>query len=130
MILAEFEDFQVLLAHPAPPLNNSARQVGDQLVAECAALVEASKKPTVVMGDLNATGWDLRVLPLKEAGLKDARSGFGILPTWPTHNSLMLIPIDHIFVPESWEVAECLRGPDIGSDHFPLKATLLHPARP
>lgn len=123
-LFAEFETFQVVLAHPPPPVNAKLRELGDRQLEELLRFLESSEKPTVFMGDLNATGWDFRVLPLKENGYKDARQGHGLLPTWPVGNSLLQIPIDHIFVPRTWTVHDCGVGPDIGSDHFPLRAVV------
>jgi endonuclease/exonuclease/phosphatase (EEP) superfamily protein YafD len=126
-ILAEYEHYQVLLTHPVPPMSGQAREMGDEQVVRLAKVVESSPKPTIVMGDFNATAWDLRMLPFRELGFKDARKGFGILPTWPTDNKLMWIPIDHIFLPQDWSATDCAVGPDIGSDHFPMRATLVRP---
>lgn len=123
-ILAEFETYQVLVTHPPPPINTELREIGDQQIEGLLKYLEGSTKPTVFMGDLNATGWDLRVLPLKEAGYKDARRGHGMLWTWPVGRVLMSVPIDHIFVPDSWTVNECEVGPAFGSDHLPIRAVL------
>jgi len=125
-ILAEFQDYRVLLTHPMPPLSSEARETGDEQIRRLAKLITKTEKPTVVMGDFNSTGWDARSYPLQEIGLRDARQGFGIVPTWPVGRSLMQIPIDHILVPEAWGVSTLARGPEIGSDHYPLRAEL-HP---
>lgn len=123
-VWAEYQDYQVLLTHPRPPLNKEARVWGDEQIVDLAALLSQIDKPIVVLGDLNATGWDLRLLPFRELGLKDGRKGHGFLPTWPVGKTLLQIPIDHILVPSEWDVLECARGPDIGSDHYPLRAVV------
>lgn len=127
-ILAEFENYRLLLTHPVPPISTEAREIGDDQVSRLAKLLASSEKPVVVMGDLNATGWDLRTQPFLELGLRDCRKGFGIIATWPVQRSLMQIPIDHILVPQEWGVSACQRGPDIGSDHYPLTATVTVPS--
>ena len=124
ILLAEFESYRVLLMHPPPPIREELREMGDSQVETMMEYLKGGSKPTIVMGDFNATGWDLRLLPLKENGFKDARQGHGLLPTWPADNVVLRIPIDHIFVPQDWTVQECEIGPEIGSDHFPLRATL------
>jgi hypothetical protein len=126
-ILVEYDDFQVLITHPMPPISKEARQIGDEQVEQLAQLVQRSKKPTVVLGDLNATGWDMRLFPLLDAGLKDGREGHGLVTTWPVGNPLMGIGIDHVMVPENWSVNQFRRGPDIGSDHYPLAVTVETP---
>ena len=123
-LLAEFESYRVLLMHPPPPIRGELRRMGDSQVETLMEYLKQDTKPTIVMGDFNATGWDLRVLPLKESGFKDARQGHGLLPTWPADNVVLRIPIDHIFVPQEWTVSECETGPEIGSDHFPLRAVI------
>lgn len=39
----------------------------------------------------------------------------------------MGIPIDHVLVTRQWRVVEGGRGPDLGSDHLPLRFTLALP---
>ena len=123
-LLAEFENYQVLLTHPVPPISRETREMGDRQMLQLTKNLQAGSKPTIFMGDFNATAWDARLLPLREAGYRDARRGFGFLATWPVGRPWMQIPIDHIFIDDSFEVFDCARGPDIGSDHYPLRATL------
>jgi endonuclease/exonuclease/phosphatase (EEP) superfamily protein YafD len=118
-LLASWSDYRLLVTHPMPPISATARQAGDdQLERLYAGLREGP--PLIVVGDLNATGWDLRTRPLREAGMVEARRGHGMLPTWPVRQGWLGIPIDHIYLPAGWQSLECRRGPDIGSDHFPL----------
>ena len=128
-ILAEFDDYQIIATHPIPPLDSELRTVGDEQIERLAKLSESFEKPTIFVGDFNATGWDMRVRPLEDLGLKDSRKGHGLLPTWPVGKPFMYIPIDHIYVPEDWVALDCQRGPDIGSDHFPLSATVQYPKK-
>jgi len=124
MILAEFSEHFVIAVHPPPPLNSEIRQAGDAQMERLSEWIKGAPKPVVVMGDLNATGWDYRTSLLKEAGLKDGRLGHGLIPTWPVGRRLMQIPIDHILVPEEIEVLSFLSGPPIGSDHLPVTAVV------
>ena len=80
-VLADFESYRVLLMHPPPPVSSELRDIGDQQVELLLQTLGSSEKPTVVMGDFNATGWDLRLLPLKAAGLRDARAALSALTT-------------------------------------------------
>lgn len=118
---------RVVITHPVPPVSLDAREDGDIQISEILAQYGTGELPLVVLGDLNATGWDLRTAPLLEAGLKDARSGHGLLPTWPVGSPFFWIPIDHILIPQDWWSVDCQTGPDIGSDHFPLSAVVRRP---
>jgi endonuclease/exonuclease/phosphatase (EEP) superfamily protein YafD len=129
-LLGTWPEYRVLMTHPIPPISMAARQVGDEQVARLFAKLEASPgPPLLVIGDLNATGWDLRLEPLKLAGMQEARLGHGLLPTWPADRPVLGIPIDHIFLPPGWESRDCRRGPQIGSDHYPLVADVAWPRR-
>ena len=130
-LLATWPEYRLLLTHPIPPINIGAREYGDaQMERLLQDLRKASPLPLLVVGDLNATGWDRRLEPLKRAGMQEARAGHGLLPTWPVGQPVLRIPIDHIFLPPGWETRACRRGPEIGSDHFPLLAEVVYPIAP
>ena len=62
---------------------------------------------------------------VKSGKLRNARSGFGILPTWPTFMPLVYIPIDHFLVNKEIGVLKVRTGPKVGSDHLPLITDLV-----
>jgi len=86
------------------------------------ALGEGSALPTILAGDFNATqrhpafrelrGWE---------NAFDAR-GMGLGSTFSV--AYRLVRIDHIFVNSRFKTCECHVGPDFGSDHLPLLATI------
>lgn len=123
-LLASWPEYRVLVTHPIPPVSRQAREIGDQQIRRLLASLDDGALPLLVLGDLNAVGWDQRLLPLREAGLVEARKGHGFLPTWPAQLPVFGIPIDHIYLPSDWKSLDCRRGPDIGSDHYPLIADL------
>ncbi|MBW1762831.1 MAG: hypothetical protein JRJ64_15305 [Deltaproteobacteria bacterium] len=57
---------------------------------------------------------------LKRTGLRDSSQGRGVQPTWPTHNPLLRIPIDHCLHSEGIHVVQKKIGPAVGSDHYPV----------
>lgn len=103
--------------------------------------LESTPGPALVLGDLNTTPWapDHRDL-LAGTAWVDARRGRGIQPTrcHITHPLLgswlrplgefLAVPIDHVFTTADLPVTALRTGPDVGSDHLPLVATLRQPS--
>ena len=88
---------------------------------ELAKKLRAINGPLVVTGDFNNTPWTSTFRSfLTVSGLNDSAQGRGPLPTWPTSNPLIRIPLDHCFYSDSVRVLSKRSGPDIGSDHLPL----------
>lgn len=96
-----------------------------QLVA---ALGTFDRKRVILAGDFNLTPWTFR-MRRQDAQLDLARATHA-LPSWPSPLGLYglplppLLPLDHIYTGASWQVADVTRGPVIGSDHYPLSATI------
>lgn len=117
--------------HPLPPVKPSFFQSRNEqldLVGGYLKDVEGSK---MAIGDFNMTMWSpyyRRFMRL--AGLKNARDGFGLLPSWPTGDTynpipswitlFFSIPIDHCFPSPDLTVTNVRIGPNIGSDHRPV----------
>jgi endonuclease/exonuclease/phosphatase (EEP) superfamily protein YafD len=82
----------------------------------------------LLVGDLNATPWSapFRAL-LRGTGMRDARRGRGVHPTWPAGDALLRIPIDHVLVSPDVRVDAVRVGAPIGSDHLPLTVDLRVP---
>jgi endonuclease/exonuclease/phosphatase (EEP) superfamily protein YafD len=77
----------------------------------------------MLMGDLNTTMWSPYFHELEtQAGLRNARDGFGILPTWPQKGQwpMFRIPLDHCLVSPEIRVEAFRVGSNIGSDHLPI----------
>lgn len=108
---------RVIAAHPMPPLAPHWQQARDDLFRSLAR--EARGRPTVVAGDLNATPWSRALAEASSLGLRRAT---GLAPTWPSAH--VGIPIDHVLAGPGWRRGETARGPDIGSDHRPIRAVL------
>ncbi|WP_333196742.1 hypothetical protein [Microcoleus sp. S28C3] len=62
---------------------------------------------------------------VKTGNLRNARSGFGILPTWPTFMPLAYIPIDRFLVRQEIDVLKINTDRYVGSDHLPLITDLV-----
>jgi endonuclease/exonuclease/phosphatase (EEP) superfamily protein YafD len=82
---------------------------------------QALRENLILLGDLNNSPFSVSFRDfLKQSGLKDARIGQGVYPTWPALLPLLWIPIDHVLVSPAFEVTGLQTGPYIGSDHLPL----------
>ena len=118
----------VLGVHLTRP--NSCSAAGRQL-EQIAALSDTLAPSVLAAGDFNATPWSrLRTLDEAIPATRRTRAMF----TWPTparaftplrlRAPAALAPIDHIYASDDWRVVEVRRGPDVGSDHYPIIATL------
>lgn len=111
--------------HPIPPIGNAGFAARNEQLASIAAVINSIRGPRLLIGDLNTTMWaDQYEQLLRSTGLRDARHGFGVIPTWPKQLPIAMIPIDHCLVSEDFAVLDIRSGPDVGSDHFPLIVNL------
>ena len=116
----------LISTHPMIPLgrdNFAARNAQLQSVAE---IVAQTSDEVLLLGDLNASVWDRHYRHFEAStGLRNARRGNGILPTWPTFMPVAMIPIDHVLVSSRIGIIDIKTGPRIGSDHLPLIVTVV-----
>lgn len=117
--------------HPWPPVRSSAFHSRNRQLDLIGQYLQAISFPQLVIGDLNITMWSPYYKRLiRNTGLKNARKGFGLLPSWPTRGTyrqipdwitlLFSIPIDHCLLSPEIEVANVRVGPNLGSDHRPI----------
>lgn len=107
--------------HPRAPLHNRAFADRNEQLLAATKVVETVPPPKLLVGDFNTSPWSpyyKRVV--RDTGLRDARKGFGLLPTWPAARLWVGLPIDHCLVSPELTVARMRTGPNIGSDHLPL----------
>ena len=111
--------------HPLPPVGAEYSKQRNDYLHDAAKRIQQLPSPRIVLGDLNSSSSSpfFRDL-LSTTGLNDTRSGFGWQPTWPAGNPLLRIPIDHCLAEPSLRVVSREVGPDIGSDHLPLRCQL------
>lgn len=111
--------------HPPLPAGPRFTDMRNRYFAAIADLAGRSETPVIVAGDFNSTVWSPHFADLTEAaGLRNAADGRGWHPTWPSWLPLAGIPIDHILVSDDFTVRSVQRGPNIGSDHYPVTADL------
>jgi endonuclease/exonuclease/phosphatase (EEP) superfamily protein YafD len=125
-IMAEIQtsngSFTMLCTHPLPPAGAVYSAYRNEQLARLPGIVKDLHGPVVVMGDLNATPWSAHFRRLlRDSGLLDSERGRGLQPpSWPAHNFLLRIPLDHFLHSRDVVVNRRCIGPDNGSDHYPL----------
>ncbi|EGK90352.1 endonuclease/exonuclease/phosphatase [Microcoleus vaginatus PCC 9802] len=116
----------LILAHPTVPIKQQSFIDRNKQLAGIGEYAAQVKNPLIVVGDFNTTMWSPFYKNMVKTGnLRNARSGFGILPTWPTFMPLAYIPIDHFLVSKEIGVLKIRTGRNVGSDHLPLITDLV-----
>jgi endonuclease/exonuclease/phosphatase (EEP) superfamily protein YafD len=113
----------VIGAHPASPIKPHWVPARDAELDVIARIAREAPGPVAAMGDFNASPWSapmrrlVRTSPLRYADLQAT--------TWPTSMPRWLgIKIDHIMLGNGCVVADYQAGPNVGSDHRPVVATI------
>lgn len=116
----------IISTHPIPPVGVGRYAARNLQLDSVAKLAARTPDPVIVVGDLNITMWGHHYGRLEEiSGLRNARRGFGIEPTWPLFFLPALIPIDHCLVSDGIHVVDFRTGPQIGSDHLPIVVSMV-----
>jgi endonuclease/exonuclease/phosphatase (EEP) superfamily protein YafD len=115
----------LLAIHPPRPLRVGESVDRDIYFKRVAEHVQRLEGPVIVAGDFTATPWSRPFAELvRSAGLTKAWSLQPWLSTWPSWLPHIGIPIDHILANGRVAITGVRLGPDGGSDHFPVIATL------
>ena len=130
--------FWFYAVHPKPP----GRREPDGEIdgsgprdAELVLIAEDLRRregPIIVTGDFNDVAWSHTTRRFQRiGGLLDPRVGRGLYNTFHAEYPLLRFPIDHLFHSEHFALVDFGREHYIGSDHFPIFATLsLEPTAP
>ena len=77
------------------------------------------------MGDFNDVAWSDTSQRFKRVGgYLDPRIGRGLYASFKATSWVLRCPIDQIFVTPDVAISALRRGPFVGSDHFPMIATV------
>ncbi len=107
--------------HAFAPFNADHWQKRNNFTQALIPLLQQLPGARVITGDFNNTPWSTHFRTfLKTSGLRDSAQGRTYLPTWPTSQWLLRIPLDHCLHSPEVRILARRRGPNIGSDHFPL----------
>lgn len=111
----------LLTTHPYPPISDYSYKARNNQLNELSKRAAQISTPSVLVGDLNVTMWSSDYKKIETVtNYKNARKGFGVIPTWPSFTSFMAIPIDHVLTSPHFEVIDIRAGSSIDSDHLPL----------
>jgi endonuclease/exonuclease/phosphatase (EEP) superfamily protein YafD len=118
----------LMAAHPLAPISADWSARRDAQLAAMGELARAESRPVIVAGDLNTTPWGYGFRKLAAPrGLRDSCLGRGVQSTWHARHWAPRIPIDHVVVSPDIGVESRTVGPNVGSDHLPVEATLIVP---
>jgi len=120
------QPLHIITTHPVPPTSRRMRQARDQQMHDIALACQNRKRSLsgesemILCGDFNNTPWTKSSRAIETATkLRNAMRDVGGNGTW-SKNPLLRIPIDHALVSRGIQVHRRERGPDIGSDHYPV----------
>ncbi|MGF1493652.1 MAG: endonuclease/exonuclease/phosphatase family protein [Microcoleaceae cyanobacterium] len=125
------QSFLLVATHPLPPVKPSFFHSRNRQLKLMGDYLQTLSQPMVLAGDLNITMWSPYYKNLiRRTNLKNARRGFGILPSWPTPGTyrqlpgplsqFFAIPIDHCLHSREFRVNNIRTGKPTGSDHLPV----------
>ncbi len=115
--------------HPRPPAPNESEESlwRDAELLLVGKAIHENPVPSLVAGDLNDVAWSRTTrLFCRVSGMLDPRRGRGMYSTFHASYPLLRWPLDHVFVSEHFTLKAMQRLPHIGSDHFPILATLCY----
>ncbi|PVA12011.1 endonuclease [Pelagivirga sediminicola] len=117
--------FRFVGLHPRPPVPGQDTEKRDAQIYYAARFARKSGVPIVVTGDFNDVAWSDTSRTFKHAGqYLDPRIGRGLFASFDAEKIYMRFPIDQLYVTEDAAIVSIERLAYIGSDHFPMAATI------
>lgn len=117
--------FRFVGLHPKPPVPGEDTDERDAEVTFAARFARDSELPVVAIGDFNDVAWSDTSQRFKHVGgYLDPRIGRGLFASFDANRPYFRCPIDQLYVTGDVAMVSFGRGPHVGSDHFPLVATV------
>lgn len=129
-ILAQLRDaqgrpFRFVGLHPRPPVPGEDTEERDAQILYAARFAASSGIPVVTMGDFNDVAWSPTSKQFKHVGrYLDPRIGRGFFASFDASRWWLRLPIDQLYVTPDVAVVGIGRLGPVGSDHFPMSATV------
>ncbi len=117
--------FRFVGLHPRPPTLGFDTDDRDAQIHAAARFARKDGVPLIAAGDFNDVAWSDTSRSFKHVGeYLDPRRGRGFFASFDARRWWLRLPIDQIFVTEEVAVVALERRPRVGSDHFPMAATV------
>lgn len=122
--------FDIINVHVVAPLGSDRLQLWSGQLDALATMANERTRPLLLAGDFNATDDHRGLRRLLDHGLADShrQGGEGLGATWPT-TGVSLLRLDRVYVTDELRPLTLSRGPETGSDHHSLLATIEVPSR-
>nr|WP_268968493.1 endonuclease/exonuclease/phosphatase family protein [Palleronia pontilimi] len=113
--------FRFVGLHPRPPVPGNSTKDRDAQIIYSARFARAKEMPLMAVGDFNDAAWSDTSRRFKHVGgYVDPRVGRGLVASFDAKSKLLRTPIDQFYATPDIALVDFRRGPDVGSDHFPL----------
>lgn len=117
--------FRFVGLHPRPPLPGQSTKDRDAQIYYAARFAAKSDMPLIATGDFNDVAWSNTAQSFKHVGqYLDPRIGRGFFASFDANRPYLRFPIDQFYATEDVAVVSIERRSHIGSDHFPMAATV------
>lgn len=117
--------FRFIGLHPRPPLPGQSTQERDAQIHYAARFAASNGLPLIATGDFNDVAWSDTSQSFKHVGqYLDPRIGRGLFASFDAEKPYLRFPIDQFYATEGVAVVSIERRGYIGSDHFPMAATI------
>ena len=116
--------------HTVAPMSFGLVKARNKQLLKMSHYLQTITTPKIVFGDLNITMWSPYYKDfVATTGMRNARAGFGVQPTWYMKLPIFYIPIDHCLVSPDIRVQNSRVGDPVGSDHLPIIVDLAIPQK-
>ena len=115
------DTLSLLAVHPPPPVGQAAFTARNRQIEDFGQWAKSQQNRHIIIGDLNCSSYSPHFKKmLKDGNLYDTRIGRGAQYSWPVGLPLLHTTIDHCLASKNVQSVKRHRGPDVGSDHYPI----------